>query len=169
MGHTSGSYMADLRRMLIAMLLMATFVSPGVQGQLRDSTHVPGRFEFFEGHAYMGGEWVKWEQDRLVFVKRVADMKGNGSLVETTEHLSPTPEAWERFWTRIEAIGVWQWKADYDDPKRNWPDGESWALTLRTGARQVKSKGYNAVPDAYGEFRDAVYKLIGDARHHEHE
>jgi hypothetical protein len=117
--------MADLRGMLIAVLLMATFVSPRVQGQLRESTSVPDRFEFFEGHAYMGGEWVKWEHDKLVFVKRVADMTGKGSFAETTEQLSPTPEAWQRFWVRIDSLGVWQWKPDYHDPKRDWPDGES--------------------------------------------
>jgi hypothetical protein len=161
--------MADLRRLFLSVLLLATFVPPGAPGQLRESDHVPDRFEFFEGHAYMGGDSIKWEHDRLVFLKRVADMKGNGSFVETTEQLSPTPEAWRRFWTRIESLGVWQWKADYGDPKRNWPDGESWALTLRTGAKQLKSKGYNAVPDTYGEFRDAVYKLIEEARHREHD
>lgn len=112
---------------------------------------------------------MKWEHDRLVFVKRVADMNGKGSFVETTEQLSPTPEAWQRFWARIDSLGVWQWKPDYNDPKRDWPDGESWALTLRTGARLLKSKGYNAVPAAYGEFRDAVYKLMEDARHRERE
>ena len=115
----------------------------------------------------MGGDWVKCEHDRLVCLKRVADMKGKGSFVETKEQLSPTPEAWKRFWTRIDSLGVWQWKADYSDAKRNWPDGESWALTLRAGAKQLKSKGYNGIPDAYGEFRDALYKLKDDARHHE--
>ena len=159
--------MADLGRMFIALFLMASFVPPRVQGQSRESTHVPDRFEFFEGHAYMEGDRVKWEHDRLVFVKRVADMKGKGSFAETTEQLSPTPEAWQRFWARIDSLGVWQWKPDY--PKRDWPDGESWALSLRTGAKQLKSKGYNAVPDGYSEFRDAVYKLMEDARHHERE
>lgn len=161
--------MADLRRMFMAVLLMATFVPPGVQGQLREAAHVPDRFEFFEGHAYMGRDSVKWEHDKLVFVKRVADMSGKGFFAETTEQLSPTPKAWRRFWARIDALGVWQWKPDYDDPKRDGPDGESWALTLRAGAKQLRSKGYSAVPDAYGEFRDAVYKLLEDARHHERE
>ena len=87
--------------------------------------------------------------------------------VSASESGRPTPQAWQRFWTRIDSLGVWQWKPDYNDPKRDWPDGESWALTLRTGAKELKSKGYNAVPDAYGEFRDAVYKLMEDARHHE--
>jgi hypothetical protein len=159
--------MADLRRMFIALFVMATFVPLGVQGQLRESKPVPERFEFLEGHAYMGGDSVKWEHDKLVFVKRVADMRGKGSFVDTKEELSPTPEAWQKFWVRIDALGVWQWKPDYHDPKRDEPDGESWALTLRTGAQQVKSKGYNAVPEGYGEFRDAVYKLMEDGRHHE--
>ncbi len=161
--------MADSSRMLLAVFLMATFVPAGVQGQLRQSTPVPDQFEFFEGHAYMGGDSVKWEHDRLVFVKRVADMKGKGAFVETVEQLSPTPEAWQRFWARIDSLGVWRWKSDYNDPKRDWPDGASWALTLRHGPRQIKSKGYNAVPDAYNNFRSAVYELIEDARRHQRE
>jgi hypothetical protein len=164
-----GSSMAELRRMLIVVPLMAMFIPPGARGQSRESTHVPERLEFFEGHAYMGGDSVKWEHDKLVFVKRVADMSGKGSFAETKEELSPSPEAWKRFWTRIDSLGVWQWKADYHDPKRDRPDGESWALTLRIGAKQLKSKGYNGVPEAYGEFRDAVYKLMEGARHHERE
>jgi hypothetical protein len=155
--------------MFIAMLLMATFVAAGVRGQLRESTYVPNRFEFFESHAYMGRDSVKWEHDKLVFVKRVADMSGKRSFGETKEELSPTPEVWLRFWTRVDSLGVWQWKADYSDPKRSEPDGESWALTLRVGTKQVASKGYNGVPDAYGEFRAAVYKLMEDARHHKEE
>jgi hypothetical protein len=158
--------MTDLRRMFMAVMAMATIVPLGVHGQLRESTKVPDQFEFLEGHAYMGRDSVKWEHDKLVFVKRVADKSGKGSFDETKEELSPTPEAWQKFWARIEALGVWQWKPDYHDPKRDGPDGESWALTLRTGEKQVKSKGYNGAPDGYDEFRAAVYKLMEDARHH---
>jgi hypothetical protein len=161
------SYMADLGRRLLTVFVMATFVLPGVRSQLRESSHVPERFEFFEGHAYMGSDAVKWEYDKLVFVKRVADMSGKGTFAETKEELSPSPQAWQRFWARIDSLGVWQWKADYSDPKRSGPDGESWALTLRAGAKQVKSKGYNGVPEAYSELRGAVYKLMEDARHRE--
>jgi hypothetical protein len=161
--------MANLQCMFIAVFLMATFVPASVRGQLRESTHLPDRFEFFEGHAYMGGDSVRWEHDKLVFVKRVADMSGKGTFAETKEELSPTPEAWRRFWARIDSLGVWQWKPDYSDPKRSGPDGESWAVTLRAGAKQVKSKGYNGVPDTYVEFRDAVYRLMEDARDHKRE
>ena len=150
----------------LAVLLAVAFMPSDVQGQPHRATQMPDYFEYFEGHGYMGGEWVKWEHDKLVFTKRVADMKGKGSFDETIERLEPPPQAWERFWARIDSLGVWQWKPDYNDPKRDWPDGESWSLTLEHGAKEVKSKGYNAVPEAYSAFRDAVYKLIEDARHH---
>jgi hypothetical protein len=161
--------MPDLRNALIAVVLLTVLIPSGVPGQSRQSTHLPDEFEFFEGHAYTGADRVKWEDERLVFVKRVADMTGKGSFHETTERLKPPPEEWERFWTRIDSLGVWQWKSDYHDPKRDWPDGESWALTLRHGARQMKSKGYNAVPDAYSKLRSAVYELIEEARRHNRE
>ncbi len=148
----------------LAVLLAAALVPSGVQGQSRQSTQVPDRFEYFEGHAYMGGEWIKWERKRLVFTKRVTDMKGKGSFHETIERLEPTPQAWERFWVRLDSLGVWRWKSDYSSPNSSLPDGESWSLTMGHGAKEVKSKGYNAVPEAYSAFRDAVHGLMEDAR-----
>ena len=144
------------------MVLTAALIPSHLQCQSRQSVQVPDHLEYGEGHAYLGSDRVVWQHNRLVYRKRVADMKG--SFVETVEQLSPPPEAWERFWARIDSLGVWQWKPSYSDPKRDGPDGESWALTLGYGAKQVKSKGYNGVPDAYGAFRDAVYKLMADAR-----
>jgi hypothetical protein len=142
--------MSRLRTMFMALLpLMATLVPTGIQGPMRESSpvaerHIPERFEFIEGHAYVGSDSVKWEHERLVFIQRVADMKGTGSFVEKKEELSPTAEAWQRFWERIDSLSVWQWKVEYSDPKRSGPDGESWVLTLRVGAKQLKSRGYNA-------------------------
>jgi hypothetical protein len=147
----------------LAVLLAAAIMSSSVQGQSRPSPDVPDHFEYFQGHAYMGGEWVKWEHDRLVLTKRVADMKGDGKFDETRERLNPPPQAWKRFWARIDSLDVWQWKSDYHDPKRDLPDGESWSLTLGHGTKQVKSKGYNATPEAYSAFRDAVRGLVEDA------
>ncbi len=105
---------------------------------------------------------MTWQGHKLVVVKRIADMKG--SFAETTSVLDPHREAWERFWTRIDSLGVWRWKAEYSDPKRDGPDGESWSLGLRFGEKHLDSKGYNAVPNDYSAFRDAVHELIEDAR-----
>ena len=148
----------------LAVLLAAAFMPSCVQGQSHQSSDVPDHFEYFEGHAYMGGEWVKWEHERLVFTKRVTDMKGTGSFHETIERLEPPPQAWERFWARSDSLDVWQWKSDYSSLRSSWPDGESWSSSLGHGAKQVKSKGYNAGPEAYSAFRDAVHGLMQDAR-----
>ena len=72
--------MAESRCFFIAVLLMATFVPPGVRGQLRESTHVPDRFKFFDGHPYMGRDSVKWEHDKLVFVKTCCGHEWQGFL-----------------------------------------------------------------------------------------
>lgn len=156
--------MRRLHPALFALLVTAAFVTAGAQDAPRRSPFLPDAFEFGEGHAYMGRDWVKWEHNKLVVGKRVADMKGKGEFQETVEELSPSPEAWDRFWARAEALGVWEWKADYSSARSSMPDGESWSLTLKYGAKQVKSKGYNAVPDAYNAFREAVHHLVEDAR-----
>jgi hypothetical protein len=93
--------MTDLRNAFIAVVLLTALIPTGVLGQSRQSTQVPDEFEFFEGHAYAGADRVNWKDERLVFVKRVADMNGKGSFHETIERLEPTAEAWERFWARI--------------------------------------------------------------------
>jgi hypothetical protein len=161
--------MANLRRSYLAMFLAAAFVTAfaplRAHSQSLPSTLAPKQFEFFEGHAYTGSESVKWQHDKLVFLKRVASMKGDGLFNETVEQLTPTPEAWQHFLARVDSLGIWQWKSDYSDPKRSMPDGDSWALTLNYGAKQLRSRGYNAVPANYSELRAAVYKLLEDARH----
>ena len=169
MRNTGVDYIHDLRDAFMAVVLLTELIPTGVLCQPPRPTPLPDHFEFFEGHAYMGGEWVKWENNRLLLTKRVADMSGKGSLHETTERLEPPPEAWERFWTRIDSLEVWQWKSDYSSSMSTLPDGESWSLNLGHSAKQVKSKGYNAVPDAYSKFRSAVYELIEDARRYKHE
>jgi hypothetical protein len=152
-----------------AFLLTSALIPTGSQSQARRSSFEPDTFEFGEGHAYMGSDSVKWDDGRLVVRKRVADMKGKGEFQETVEHLSPPREAWERFWARVDAMGVWKWKADYSSSRSSMPDGESWSLNLKYDTKQVKSKGYNGVPEAYGGFRDAVYDLLKDARQHKSE
>lgn len=148
----------------VAVLLAAALVPSIVQGQSRQPVYAPDHFEYFEGHAYMGGEWTKWQNKKLVFTKRVPDMTGKGSFRETTERLEPSPQAWERFWARLDSLGVWRWKSDYSSSKSNLPDGESWSLTLEHGAKELKSKGYNTLPEEYSKFRDAVRGLMEDAR-----
>jgi hypothetical protein len=150
---------------ILGLLVIAT-LTEGQAPRLSQeaSAAEPEYFEFWEGHAYMGSDRVAWENGRLVFLKRIADMTGHGTFREVSGKLDPSKEDWNRFWEQIDAAGVWQWQASYKSARSGWPDGESWSLEVRHANRRVKSQGYNAVPATYSEFRKAVYQLLDAAR-----
>jgi hypothetical protein len=156
--------MRPWRYALLAVFFIAAMSEGQVQRQSGEFSFEPEYFEFAEGHAYMGSDRIVWQHGKLVFVKRVADMKGDGKFLETTEKLDPPKEAWDRFWRQIDAAGVWQWQASYTSAMSSAADGSSWSLEVRHANRQVKSQGYNAVPAKYSEFRNAVYQLLEAAR-----
>jgi hypothetical protein len=156
--------MRHWRHALLAVFFIAAMSQGQAQRQSGGPSLEPEYFEFAEGHAYMGSDRIVWQHGKLVFVKRVASMKGDGKFLETIEKLDPPKEAWNRFWTQIDAAGVWQWQASYSSAMSNLPDGSSWSLEARHANRQVKSQGYNAVPAKYSEFRNAVYQLLEAAR-----
>jgi hypothetical protein len=156
--------MRHWRHALLAVFFIAAMSEGQAPRQSGGPSLEPEYFEFAEGHAYMGSDRIVWEHGKLVFVKRVAGMKGDGKFLETTEKLDPPKEAWDRFWRQIDAAGVWQWQASYSSARSNLPDGSSWSLEARHANRQIKSQGYNAVPAKYSEFRNAVYQLLEAAR-----
>jgi hypothetical protein len=156
--------MRPWRHALLAVFFIAAMSQGQTPRQSGGPSLEPEYFEFGEGHAYMGSERIVWGHGKLVFMKRVATMKGDGKFLETTEKLDPPKEALNRFWTQVDAAGVWQWQASYTSAMSNLPDGSSWSLEARHANRQVKSQGYNAVPATYSEFRNAVYQLLEAAR-----
>lgn len=68
---------------------------------------------------------------------------GNESGSETV--LTPSPEAWSKFWQAVDAANVWRWKADYTD--NDVLDGTQWGLELAHAGRRVSCEGSNAYPD----------------------
>jgi hypothetical protein len=143
---------------------MAIVIEGHAQRQPGEPSLEPEYFEYTEGHAYMGSDRVVWEHGRLVFVRRIADMKGHGEFREISEKLDPPKEAWDRFWKQIDTAGFWQRQASYRSAMSSAADGSSWSVEARHANRHVKSQGYNAVPATYSVFRDAVYQLMEAAR-----
>jgi hypothetical protein len=164
--HTSQQwrYMRACRPAILALMVMAALTQGQTRRSNEPSSAEPEYFQFGEGHAYMGSDRVAWEDGRVIFVRRVADMTGRGTLHETSEKLDPSQDDWKRFWEQVDTAGAWQWQASYKSARSGWPDGESWSLELRHADRRVKSQGYNAVPATYSEFRKAVYELMDAAR-----
>ncbi len=144
---------------LLALFFIAAMSKGQAQRQSGGPSLEPEYFEFAEGHAYMGSERIVWEHGKLVFVKRVADMKGDGKFLETTEKLDPPKEAWSRFWQQIDAAGIWQWQASYTSAMSSAADGSSWSLEARHANRQIKSQGYNTTPSRQSTLSFAMLSI----------
>jgi hypothetical protein len=79
--------------------------------------------------------------------------------------IAPTSKQWQRFWKRVDAIGVWNWKSRHENPAVL--DGTSWRVEIAHNGKYVSSSGNNDYPDgdtmiAFEAFLKAVRELIGD-------
>ncbi|MGE5552076.1 MAG: hypothetical protein ACM3ZC_16325 [Bacteroidota bacterium] len=82
------------------------------------------------------------------------------------EIVDPAPEAWRRFRAALDAVGVWDWRAEYYMPAC---DGTSWAVKIRYADREIESWGSNGYPGTEGAdesqefaaFLAAVRDLLG--------
>jgi hypothetical protein len=80
--------------------------------------------------------------------------------------ISPSREDWRAFWTRLDQIGVWNWRKRYDDP--DVLDGTQWSLDISDGVRTLQCFGSNRYPEnlatkgssPFKQFLKAVEALI---------
>ncbi len=82
------------------------------------------------------------------------------------EIIDPAPRAWRRFRAALDAVGVWDWRAEYYMPAC---DGTSWAVRIRYTDREIESCGSNGYPgtegadesEEFAAFLAAVRDLLG--------
>lgn len=84
---------------------------------------------------------VIWSVEEQVLKVHMAD--GGSTEVEVT------PAQWKTFWFVVEQLGVWTWRAEYENP--NVLDGTSWELVMVDGSRRIRSSGSNAFPGGFDE------------------
>ena len=65
-----------------------------------------------------------------------------------------------KFWKRIDQIGVWNWESEYDN--KNAPtDGHQWELSLRNKeGKSIDVKGYEMYPTNFNKFINVLNKLF---------
>ncbi len=96
---------------------------------------------------------------------------------EEEEHrIEPSPEAWTKFWRRLDEVGFWSWSGSYQTSRRIL-DGTSWSVEISVAGRSVEAHGCNAYPPSsprakyarepgesgsrFNEFCEAVGELLG--------
>jgi hypothetical protein len=65
-----------------------------------------------------------------------------------------------KFWKRIDQIGVWNWESEYYD-KNAFTDGHRWELSLiNKEGKSIDVKGYEMYPASFNKFINALNKLF---------
>jgi hypothetical protein len=71
------------------------------------------------------------------------------------DYIIPTVDEWEKFWKKLDKIGIWNWIEDYSPQHLFFLDGEKWNLKIEVGNRKFECSGENAYPgDKIGEIID---------------
>lgn len=136
------------------------------QTTYQSRTFTPDRF-YFRTQALETGEYseVTYSRGALLFCAGAVFRQSPDRQFQCTADAF----AWNRFWQRVEQIGVWNWKSDYRDP--NVQNGLKWELEIRYGPRALKTGGQNRYPgnegprlkseSEFGQFLAAVHALAG--------
>jgi len=85
---------------------------------------------------------------------------------------TPSPQAWQAFWRKMDRIGAWNWAREYIN--REGRDCLEWSVDIQYGEKRIVSEGANCFPrddgshsagscrtPAFHEFEKAVRELCG--------
>jgi hypothetical protein len=135
------------------------------------STSHPADFEVYVGNFVGASYGVWWDGEQLVY-----ESFSRGYEDRQQVCIAPSQAQWDRFWTTMERIDVWGWRAHYEPGNRYEPadvirDGTHWSITLARGDRRVVASGDGAGPDeldldtsvSFRSLCEAVSRLTGGA------
>lgn len=116
---------------------------------------------------YFGPSYsLEWVGDKLIY-----SASKQGHYSEMNETITPTVGQWQEFIKALDAIEVWSWQENYDNPCVL--DGTHWTVEIRYPDREIKASGSNSYPAKQGQagsyrrgdefdlFLKAVQRLIG--------
>jgi hypothetical protein len=107
---------------------------------------------------YPVGYTVK-ANDRGELSYKMVSMDGE----EVFSTITPSPDAWVRFWRSCKRIGVDKWHRRYE-PESFVCDGTSWAFDIQTPELTYTGEGANSYPAGFEAFCSAVSRLVGGLR-----
>lgn len=127
--------------------------------------NVPAKLEFYRGNGMFGGESIRWENGKLVWLR--FGHNGAGSR-DTREEAVPPHDAWREFWLSLDTLGTWSWAPSYPTV-RNVADGDIWSVSLAHRDQRIDTRSYNGSPPHSADFEEAVKELFVAARRVDHE
>jgi hypothetical protein len=120
---------------------------------------IPVRLEFSIG-GYSGPHYSVHLQNGSLYYQ-FSQLRGNPDQVVEIE---PTVRKWQNFKKKLDALGVWAWEKNYDNP--GVCDGTQWDLLIDYGNQRIDSSGSNLYPgsksfdiDETSEFKAFLHAL----------
>jgi len=121
----------------------------------------PDEFEICVGGCFGPTFTVRLNKEILTYERS----SGMYSLANI-EEIMPDDMAWAKFWSELDAIGIWEWSSLYENPVE---EGTHWFVHIVKGERSVTAEGENAYPGAEGlasrtnfeRFLAALRELLG--------
>jgi hypothetical protein len=122
----------------LSLLAIGTMISGA------DLPPVPKHFSASIG-GFMGSSYqLELDGDTLTYTTT-----GRGHRDSQRATITPTPAQWREFREALDALKVWQWRADY--PTNGTVDGTQWALDIEYADHSLKTRGSNCYPDSTGK------------------
>lgn len=127
-----------MKRLCVAAGVLFCLFSPAPGASERTSApnHFHARIGGFLGNTYE----VVLKGDYIEFARFA------GGQEPLRDRVRPTDEQWRAFRTELDAIGIWQWRAQYIDS--GVADGTQWLLDVSYPDRAIKTGGSNDYPGA---------------------
>jgi hypothetical protein len=130
-------------------------------------SHLPKRFKVSIDGFFSGGFSITSEDGALIVRK--------GRFSPPSNPITPSSQAWQRFWDKMDLIGVWKWQKSYWNA--DVLDGIQWEVDIQCGNKRLESDGSNSYPREDGspsedaeptkpfeEFEKALEELCGISR-----
>ena len=117
-------------------------------------------FSFEIGGFYSRDNYKIFNQDRFIIIQ---NMEAPG-LITDANKIEISDLEWDKFWNRIDLLGVWNWEKDYID--KGVRDGIQWELMIdKKGRKRRRIYGSNKYPknfEALTNLINAISKMNGE-------
>jgi len=97
----------------------------------------------------------KMDGDVLLYSESV---KGQDILNIEPIRVKPKISAWKNFWVDVRNVGVWYWRAHYNNPAP--PGNGDWELELKVADKHILSEGMNAYPPSNDDFPPEAFRQL---------
>jgi hypothetical protein len=124
---------------------------------------IPQELSFFVG-GYSGPNYnIELEGRALKYSLQENGMSRSlldeGDAADNRQTVTPADGAWQQFAQALDALRVWSWDAEYNDP--GILDGTQWSLKIRWDGKSISTHGSNAYPQQFDDLKKALSALLG--------